>query len=736
MKRPLKRPRFSPQRIAVLILLALLAFAISLLMSEVRRGALALPVGDRVALLVLVNVEVLVILALLFVLLRALITYAFERRHSLAGSNLKTRFLLSFLLLSILPSLLLFAVGSILIHRSIDNYFAFRIQAPFKTKSQDLKPTLKRVQRILEQEREASRERVERALAAVRGVPAPADVEALRAQMRMWLHRFQVNEVVALGSDGAVVARVSASSWFGRHRLAVPAARMEAVRRGRVVVWEVDASREWGSAGAVALRLGDGAEVVLAVEALVPEEVARARGGVEDALSSIGRVEKYRGLVKGTYLLNLAVATLLVLVAAVWLAFYLARRITDPVLHLTEATERVADGDLDFQLTPMSGGEIGRLVRSFSRMVDDLKRSRAATNQAHAELAASLRALQERNELIGAILASIGSGVVSLDGAGRVLTVNPAAREMLSLTEGEAVEGRAFDELFASEALVEVVAPVVSGREERRHGYATLEGDGGERRLRVTARALHDEAGECVGTVVALHDYTELVRAQKMAAWREVARRIAHEIKNPLTPIRLATQRLRRKLARGDDDFAEVFDEASRIILEEVTGLERLVSEFSDFSRMAEAQLAPADLHRTLDDAVELVEMGPGVVVHKVYDPEMPEVCVDAAQLRRCFVNLLKNAVEAMEGEGEITITTRYDAGASVFTVAIADTGPGIEASRRDDLFLPYYTTKATGTGLGLAIVKHVVADHRGYLRVRDNTPHGAIFEIELPVRG
>jgi len=167
-----------------------------------------------------------------------------------------------------------------------------------------------------------------------------------------------------------------------------------------------------------------------------------------------------------------------------------------------------------------------------------------------------------------------------------------------------------------------------------------------------------------------------------------------------------------------------------------VTGLERLVSEFSDFSRMAEAHLAPADLHCIVEDAFGLVELGGGVAVRKAFDRNMPEVRVDAAQLRRCFVNLLKNAVEAMGGEGEITVTTRFDPIGAVFTVAIADTGPGIEANRREEIFLPYFTTKVNGTGLGLAIVKHVVADHRGYLRVRDNPPHGAIFEIELPVSG
>jgi two-component system nitrogen regulation sensor histidine kinase NtrY len=332
------------------------------------------------------------------------------------------------------------------------------------------------------------------------------------------------------------------------------------------------------------------------------------------------------------------------------------------------------------------------------------------------------------------VLANIGSGVISLDGDGRLRTVNPAARQMLGFTAVPA--GEECDGGTCPPELAEVVARVNREHQPAHDGECTLERDGAERRLRVMARALRDEEGDHLGAVVVLDDYTEMVRAQKMTAWREVARRIAHEIKNPLTPIRLGTERLRRKLARNDPDFPEVFDEASRIILEEVAGLERLVSEFSQFARMAEAHLAPADLHQIIDDAVNLVAIGPGVTVHKQFDPAMPEVRVDAAQLRRVVVNLLKNGVEAMEGQGEIHIATAYDDRAQVFRVEIADTGPGVPAAHRDDLFLPYFTTKQSGTGLGLAIVKHVVTDHRGYIRVRDNKPQGTVFELEIPANG
>jgi two-component system nitrogen regulation sensor histidine kinase NtrY len=739
MSRPYKRPRFSPQRIAVLVLLALLAVGVLVLVDQVRRGGLSLPIADNVALVILINLDVLIILLLLFVLLRALITYYFERRQSLAGSNLKTRFLLAFLVLSVLPSVALFGVGSLLLTRSIDNYFSYNIQAPYKTKSRDLKRTLERVQVVLESHLSSSRDKVEVAARTIAEIPdLPTTIDGVRDLLPSWLAQFHVSGVRLVNGADEVVGRATTDPWYlARSRPLPPKATLQAARQGRIALWTIDDDRIWGSGAAVPLpQIAEDGPVVLLVDQLLPGDLVKTHQGVEDAVSGIAKVEGFRGLVRGTYLLNLGVATLLVTFAAVWLAFYLAGRITDPILHLTEATERVADGDLTFVAGAPAGGEIGRLVRSFSKMVEDLKRSRAATQAAHAELADSLRALQQRKEFIETILANIGSGVISLDGNGGLLTMNPAAREMLGVAHQELMEGEECQQALRFPSLVEIVARVNRDHQPSHEGHVTLDATAGERRLRVTARALHDEDGSHLGAVVVLDDYTELVRAQKMAAWREVARRIAHEIKNPLTPIRLGTERLRRKLARGDADFPQVFDEASRIILEEVTGLERLVSEFSDFARMAEATLAPTNLHRTIRDAINLVKIEPDILVREDFDPTMPEVRVDATQLRRVVVNLVKNAVEAMEDGGVVTITTRYESHADTFRLAVADTGAGIQAADRDDLFLPYFTTKQSGTGLGLAIVKHVVTDHRGYIRVYDNHPHGTIFECEIPAHG
>ena len=739
MSSPRKRPRLSRQRVAVLVLLALLSLGVLALVDRVRRGGLNLPIADNVALVILINLDVLLILLLLFVLLRALITHYFERRQSLAGSNLKTRFLLAFLVLSVLPSLALFGVGSLLLTRSIDNYFSYNIQAPYKTKSRDLKRTLERVQVVLDASLKESRERVEAAARALAELPErPADMEAVRTLLPVWLAQFHLSGVRVIDRAGEVVGRATTDPWYSsKSRPMPPEAVLDQARRGRTAYWTIDDERAWGSGAVVSVPTrAENEAALLLLDVLLPSDLVRTHVGVEDAVSGIAKVEGFRGLVRGTYLLNLGVATLLVTFAAVWLAFYLAGRITRPILHLTEATERVADGDLTFDAGAPAGGEIGRLVRSFSKMVEDLKRSRAATQAAHEELAASLRALQQRKEFIETILANVGSGVISLDATGALLTMNPAAREMLGVAPQEMTEGEACQQALRFPSLVEIVRRVNRDHQSSNEGHVTLDTQEGERRLRVTARALHDEDGSHLGAVVVLDDYTELVRAQKMAAWREVARRIAHEIKNPLTPIRLGTERLRRKLARGDADFPQVFAEASRIILDEVTGLERLVNEFSEFSRMAEAKLAPTALHQIVHDALKLVAVGPHIVVREELDPAMPEVRVDGVQLRRVVVNLVKNAVEAMDDGGVITVTSRYDPGADTFRLAVADTGPGVSPADRDDLFLPYFTTKESGTGLGLAIVKHVVTDHRGYIRVYENAPHGAIFELEIPASG
>jgi two-component system nitrogen regulation sensor histidine kinase NtrY len=258
----------------------------------------------------------------------------------------------------------------------------------------------------------------------------------------------------------------------------------------------------------------------------------------------------------------------------------------------------------------------------------------------------------------------------------------------------------------------------------------------GKRTLLINLTVLRDDNEEFIGTVVVFDDLTHLLKAQRMAAWREVARRIAHEIKNPLTPIQLSAQRLRKRyLARfGDDE--RVFDECTSTIIKSVDELKTLVDEFSHFARMPAAQPSPNDLNEIIGEAVTLYqEAHRNITFSFLPDPALPQLSLDRDQIKRVLINLLDNAVAAIDGTGTIALQSRYNPDLQMATCTVADTGHGISPEDRPRLFEPYFSTKKEGTGLGLAIVNSIIADHHGFIRVRDNQPQGTVFVIELPVR-
>jgi two-component system nitrogen regulation sensor histidine kinase NtrY len=270
-------------------------------------------------------------------------------------------------------------------------------------------------------------------------------------------------------------------------------------------------------------------------------------------------------------------------------------------------------------------------------------------------------------------------------------------------------------------------------QEARAHDLSVTRG-GRETHLSVVTSPLRADVGSQNGLVVVFDDVSPLVRAQKVAAWREVARRLAHEIKNPLTPIQLSAERMRRHFADAPEVTRNLVAECATTIIGEVESLKGLVDEFSQFARMPAPRAVPTDLHGVLDDALGLYDgLLSEVRFHRVYAPVLPRVSVDPEQMRRVVLNLVDNAVEAMDRHGNIEVSTAHDAAHSLVNVVVADDGPGIPPGERDKLFLPYYSTKKRGSGLGLAIVRRIVAEHGGSIDVADNLPHGTRFTIELP---
>jgi two-component system nitrogen regulation sensor histidine kinase NtrY len=402
---------------------------------------------------------------------------------------------------------------------------------------------------------------------------------------------------------------------------------------------------------------------------------------------------------------------------------------------LAAAAKEIGAGRLDQRVEPQSNDEFGSLVEAFNAMAKELATSRRRVERGTIDLERKHVEVEARRRYIETILERITTGVVSVDASGVIATINSAAARLLSLNRQ--IVGQPALAIFDRpdlQAIGKVLSSAAPGRGEPAAHDIVLARDGQEVHLAAVATALVGDAGTPEGVVMVLDDVTPLIRAQKVAAWREVARRLAHEIKNPLTPIQLSAERLQRHFGSAPPPTRALVDECTTTIVNEVESLKGLVDEFSQFARMPSPRTAPTTLAPLLDDTLALYDgLFAEVVFERRYAENLPLVRVDPEQLRRVIINLVDNAIEAMERRGRITVETSHDAAHHVARLVIADDGPGISEGDREKLFMPYFSTKRRGSGLGLAIVRRIIAEHGGSIEVSDNVPRGTRFTIDLP---
>jgi two-component system nitrogen regulation sensor histidine kinase NtrY len=418
------------------------------------------------------------------------------------------------------------------------------------------------------------------------------------------------------------------------------------------------------------------------------------------------------------------------------MGLYLAKRITTPVQMLSVAAREIGAGHYDLRLEHPATDEFGSMVEAFNAMAGELATSRRRLERATSDLQSKHQEVEARRRYIETILERVATGVVSIDPDGLIGTINSAALRLLDV-DGSVV-GRPAVDVFRRADLQPVNAVLdhaARGRSESVAQEVALSRDGREQHLAAVATRIIGADGSYEGTVLVLDDVTPLIRAQKVAAWREVARRLAHEIKNPLTPIQLSAERMRRKLTGLDPALSDLVHECTTTIIGEVESLKGLVDEFSQFARMPAPRAVPTDLHGLVQETLALYDgLFGDVRFDRRFARELPQVRVDPEQIRRVVINIVDNAIEAMDHRGTIAIETAHDAANHLVRLDVADDGPGIPAAERDKLFLPYYSTKKRGSGLGLAIVRRIVAEHGGSIEVADNEPRGTRFTIELPV--
>jgi len=455
-------------------------------------------------------------------------------------------------------------------------------------------------------------------------------------------------------------------------------------------------------------------------------------------------LSRSRKTLRRTYMGMLLLLTVMVLFATTWLALFLSKLVTRPVAALAEATQEISRGRLDYRVEVSAADEIGDLVRSFNRMAAELEASRHTIEASSRDLSAANMTLEQRSRHIETILESIPTGVLSLDANRRITHVNHALLRMF--TPGRAGEapklliGAALPDVFPPDVL-EDLEPLL--RRADRMGMTTTQMEiilqRSKFNVAVTVATLQ-HAGKELGYVVVFEDLSDLLRAQKQAAWREVARRVAHEIKNPLTPIALSAERIRRHLQRDtrpETASLRVLHSCAETIAGAVETLRTLVDEFSTLARFPTAQPQAADINSIVENALAMFNGRlDNIRVRTFLGSDLPKVMADSEAMKRVLANLVDNAAEAMQGAlvREIHISTSLVASRDAVEITVADTGHGVTQELKERLFLPYFSTKKRGTGLGLAIVNRIIEDHHGSIRVEENQPVGARFVVELPL--
>jgi two-component system nitrogen regulation sensor histidine kinase NtrY len=675
------------------------------------------------------------LIVLVAVLARYIVKLIVERRQGLPFARFRAKLVALLLGMTLVPTIVVLIVGSELIRTNIDRWFTAPMDQILASANQIASEYYQ--ERYLRVEDKASR--VARMVGRVDLVQG--DVSALRALLAPELvgARTQMLQVYRIGGTGQpeplldlasqrfppgysrdAADRLAAQSLAGGEELRA----VETIRGGDLMH------------AAAVVRTPDGrpAGAIVATDYLAGD-VAAASRSLTQAYEDYNQLRVLERPMTGLYLSIFVMVALVIMFGAIWMGSYLAKRITQPVQMLAAAAREIGAGRLDQRVEPQSHDEFGALTEAFNAMAGELAATRRKVDRSTIELERKHVEVEGRRRYIETILERITTGVVSVDTAGSVSTMNSAAARLLAL-DSTAV-GQPIRSVFARPDLQPLTALITGAGRSRTQPAAqeiVLRRDDQELHLTAVAAPLATESGVPEGFVLVLDDVTPLIRTQKVAAWREVARRLAHEIKNPLTPIQLSAERLRRHFAAAPPGPKALVEECTSTIVGEVESLKGLVDEFSQFARMPAPRAAPSDLHGLITDTLALYDgIFSDVTFDKRFASDVPLVRLDPEQIRRVVINLVDNAVEAMQHRGRIVIETQREAVNNLVRIVVADDGPGIPAAEREKLFLPYYSTKQRGSGLGLAIVRRIIAEHGGSIEVSDNVPRGTRFTIELP---
>jgi len=717
--------------IVILTILSAVLFGLTLAQSSFDLPFIN-PANDQqlLFLVALSAVVFLLFVALTFVLARNLIKLFAERRLGVLGSKFRTRLVVGSLLLSFIPVIVMFWFSYGLMNRSIDKWFS----TPVEEVRQDTRIMATMLSKYAAANAHAEAESI---------ANSPETQHAFEGHgFSGVLNEFRQHESTLQGGFAIAIAAGNAEASFDAPagwpllKPSIPTQPISPDHPQRI---------SWNGVEYVlgSAAVGDHGEILVAMP--LPKNFTDAQQQLDASQQRYLRLARERRLVRRTYMTFLWLLTGMVLFASMWLALFLSRLVTRPVVALAEATQEISRGNLDYRVAIPAADELGDLVRSFNNMAAELQSSRQQIDASSRELSAANTELEQRRRHMETILQSIPTGVLSLDANLRVTHVNQALLRLLRPFQEparltEALIGASLSDLFPPEMLQDI-EPLL--RRADRMGTTTTQMElsvhSARSNVAVTVATLQHKT-QRVGYVLVFEDLSDLLHAQRQTAWREVARRVAHEIKNPLTPIALSAERILRHLGRDrqlDANSSDVVRSCAQTIESAVETVRSLVNEFATLARFPAPQPQPTDINAIAESALSMFNGRlDGIRVRTAFSSDLPKVMADSEGIKRAIANLVDNAAEAVQSSmvKEIEIATTLVASRDAVEISVSDSGSGVTHETKERLFLPYFSTKKRGTGLGLAIVSRIIEDHHGSIRVEENHPVGARFVIELPV--
>jgi two-component system nitrogen regulation sensor histidine kinase NtrY len=707
---------------AIIIFLIILFFTIEFIIRESQEFS---PTSFTNILLTSLQIIVLLMfLILLFVLGRNLAKLYLERKRKVLGAHFKTKLLLFFIALSLIPTLLLFFFASDLISRNIETWFKTpidRILEDTKSLTDEFYVNGKEVTLHYAKQLSFAIQK-QNIIDLDRRLP-------LMEFIRNKLTEYKLDEIGVFVNEEELFTYLNPDLPFQYYR----DIKTNLVKRSHLGE-SINSIDPMGNGemirGGISFNTPKGENVLVVAGKFLPQNYAEKISNITAYFQRYSQLIIQKNPVKAFYFITLIFITLLIIFAASWIGFHIAKGITIPIEKLAHATKEVSRGNLKVHVEDPASDELGILIDSFNQMISDLNESQHNIAQKTAEL-------EGRKQYIETVLNNITTGVITLNEEGIITTINPTARDMLGLEQRNLI-GKGYKDVLNNDKYGEIVENIERGLEKKHKipdKEININFDSQNVTLALTLSPLRRANSEFSGMIVVLDNLTQLIKAQKISAWKEIAQRVAHEIKNPLTPIQLSAERIIKNLKVNKKHSSEIIEEGANTIVQEARTIKSLVDEFSNFARMPSVHLQSADLHLIIEQTISLFTgIFSEIEFEKQFSPGIPSpLMIDPEQMRRVFINLIDNAIDAMNKKGKIQISTSFNKIQQRVNIEIADFGPGIPQKERERLFHPHYSTKKKGTGLGLAIVNQVVSEHNGTIEVEDNKPHGAKFIIQIP---